>query len=75
VKKRHVDIRKQFGDNIRQIRKEQGISQEALALLSDLDRSYMGGVERGQRNISLLNIRKIADALKVAPADLFHGIS
>ena len=59
-----------FGDAIRAIRKEHGISQEGLALKCGLDRSYFGAVERGQRNVSLTNILKIADALETRPADL-----
>jgi transcriptional regulator with XRE-family HTH domain len=59
-----------FGDAIRAIRKEHDISQEGLALKCGLDRSYFGAVERGQRNVSLTNIVKIADALETRPADL-----
>jgi transcriptional regulator with XRE-family HTH domain len=65
------DIRKQFGDRLRYLRSLRKLSQEDLAHLCDLDRSYIGGVERGQRNISLLNIKKIADALFVSPKELF----
>ncbi|HEY4811478.1 MAG TPA: helix-turn-helix transcriptional regulator [Solirubrobacteraceae bacterium] len=60
-----------FGDAIRAIRKEQGISQEAFALKCGLDRSYFGAVERGERNVSLTNILRIAEALEVRPAVLF----
>jgi transcriptional regulator with XRE-family HTH domain len=60
-----------FGDAIRAIRKEQGISQEALALKCGLDRSYYGAVERGERNVSLTNIIRIADALQTRPATVF----
>jgi transcriptional regulator with XRE-family HTH domain len=60
-----------FGDAIRAIRKEQGISQEALALKCGLDRSYYGAVERGERNVSLTNIIRIAEALRARPADIF----
>ena len=55
---------------MRQLRLERGMSQEALALQSDLDRSYVGGVERGERNISLVNIQRIATALDVPPGEL-----
>lgn len=65
------DIRKQFGDRVRYLRINRQLSQEDLAHLCNLDRSYIGGVERGQRNISLLNIKKIADALCVSPRELF----
>jgi DNA-binding XRE family transcriptional regulator len=64
-------IKAAFGQRVRELRAKKGLSQEALALASELDRSYIGGVERGERNVSLLNIRKIADALGVAVKDLF----
>ncbi len=54
-----------FGQRIREVRTQKGLSQEDLALASDLDRTYIGGVERGERNISLLNMHKIATALGV----------
>jgi transcriptional regulator with XRE-family HTH domain len=60
-----------FGDAIRAIRKEQGVSQEAFALKCGLDRSYYGAVERGERNVSLTNIVRIAEALKTRPGALF----
>jgi len=50
------------------------MSQEQLADASGLDRSYIGGVERGERNVSLLNITKIARALGVSPKDLLEGV-
>jgi len=56
---------------MRELRTKKGLSQEGLALACDLDRTYVGGVERGERNVSLLNIRKIADALGVAVRDMF----
>ena len=67
--KKH-DYLKKVGLNIRKARKEKGLSQESLALSSDLDRSYVGGVERGERNISVVNLKKIADALKVTVSEL-----
>ena len=60
-----------FGAAIRTIRQEQGISQEALALKCGIDRSYFGAVERGERNVALANILKIATALQTTPAQLF----
>jgi len=64
-------IKKRFGERIRNLRKQQGLSQEALALACNLDRTYIGGVERGERNISLINICKIAEALRVDVKELF----
>lgn len=64
-------LSKNFGNKVREIRKQQGVSQEALAGLADLDRTYIGGIERGIRNPSLKNIGKIANALKVKTRDLF----
>lgn len=65
---------KKVGQSIKQARKERGISQESLALAADLDRSYVGGVERGERNISIVNLKKIADALKVPVSQLLKGL-
>jgi transcriptional regulator with XRE-family HTH domain len=60
-----------FGQAIRVMRKERGISQEGLALKCELDRSYFGAVERGERNVSLTNMLKITKALDVLPSELF----
>lgn len=66
-----VDPRIIFGAYVVKLRKAKGWSQEKLALESGIARSYMGAVERGKRNIALLNIYKIAEALNVAPSELF----
>ena len=63
-------VRMAFGARVREIRRRQGIAQERLALLSGLDRSYMGRVERGERNVTLVNICKIANGLNVSAATL-----
>lgn len=60
-----------FGKKVKELRKQKGLSQEALALLCDLDRSYIGGVERGERNINLINIYKITLALNINIKDFF----
>jgi transcriptional regulator with XRE-family HTH domain len=69
-KKSEAIIQRNFGKRVRELRKQKGISQEALALACNLDRTYVGGVERGERNISLINIHKISQALKVFPSEL-----
>ncbi|MCG8313734.1 MAG: helix-turn-helix domain-containing protein [Pseudomonadales bacterium] len=59
-----------FGERVRQIRKEKGLSQEALADLAGIDRSYMGHIERGDQNITLTKIYQISEALRVSVSDL-----
>jgi DNA-binding XRE family transcriptional regulator len=72
-KETEQNLKKAFGAKVRQLRQEKGMSQEQLALLCDLDRTYVGGVERGERNISLINIHKIARALGVPVKELFNA--
>lgn len=67
-----TDIKKQFGEQIRQLRKDKRMSQEELAFKSSLHRTYISDVERGYRNISLKNIEKIAKALGKDPKDLLE---
>ena len=55
-----------FGERVREIRKEKGLSQEELAHKADLHRTYIGMIERAEKNITLLNIEKIANALEVS---------
>jgi transcriptional regulator with XRE-family HTH domain len=69
-KKREAEIQGQFGKRLREIRKQKGFSQESLALVCGLDRTYIGSVERGERNISLINIYRIALALGVPAGEL-----
>lgn len=71
--KREAQIQKHFGERVRELRKQKELSQEALALVCELDRTYIGGVERGERNISLVNIYKIAAALGVPVKELFNA--
>lgn len=59
-----------FGQAIRELREERGISQEAFALKCGIDRSHYGGMERGERNPSLTSVFKIADALGVCPSEI-----
>jgi transcriptional regulator with XRE-family HTH domain len=65
----------QFGANVRVRREAMAISQEELADLAGLHRTYIGSVERGERNVSLMNILRIAAALKCCAADLLDGIT
>jgi len=67
-----ADPRVQFGLKLIEVRKSRHWSQERLALESGLARSYLGGVERGKRNIALLNIIKLAEALHVPPSLLLE---
>lgn len=64
-----------FGRAVRSVRLDKGISQEALADLAQLDRSYMGGIERGEHNLALINITKIAAALGMTVAELMAKAS
>jgi transcriptional regulator with XRE-family HTH domain len=60
----------ELGLAIRGARLEMGLSQEALAVDADLDRSYMGGIERGEHNLTLINLQRIATALGTQPSKL-----
>jgi transcriptional regulator with XRE-family HTH domain len=68
------DIRVRFGKAVRQKRHKLGVSQEAFADLCGLDRTYLGGIERGERNVALVNIEKIARALKLSVSELFRTV-
>ena len=65
------DIKKLFGSNVKKYRLQKGISQEKLADISGLHRTYISDVERGIRSISLDNIKKIANALEIEEFKLF----
>ena len=60
-----------LGQRIRMVRKKQGLSQESVALASGIDRSYYGGIERGEHNVAVVNLEKIAIALGISLKDLF----
>ncbi|SIN65694.1 DNA-binding transcriptional regulator, XRE-family HTH domain [Parasphingorhabdus marina DSM 22363] len=68
-----MDIRKQFGANVRKHRQATGLSQEQFALQHDIDRTYVSGIERGKRNPTIVIVNKFAKALDVSIADLFDG--
>ncbi|MDI5891779.1 helix-turn-helix domain-containing protein [Halomonas rhizosphaerae] len=71
------EILTSFGKNVRNIRKNKGLSQEELAALAGIDRSYMGHIERGEKNITLTKIYQISEALGVEVSELFpsDGVS
>lgn len=66
---------RRFGLNVRRLRQAQGLSQESLASLAGLHRTYVGGIERGERNVTITNVIKLARALDVEPARLLEGMS
>lgn len=66
-----ADIKTRFGANVRKLRQAKGLSQEAFADICGLHRTYIGAIERGERNVSLGNIEKIAKALGVSISSLF----
>lgn len=68
------DIRVRFGRALRVRRRKLGVSQEEFADMCGLDRTYVGGIERGERNVALVNIEKIARALKISPSELFRAV-
>ena len=63
-----------FGQRIRELRLKNGLSQEKFALQIGMDRSYLASVEAGKRNISLMNIKKIADGIGITLSELFQGL-
>lgn len=69
----NMDIKEKIGKRIKYIRESKGMSQKDLAYSADLDRSYIASVENGARNISIVNIEKIAHALKVSLATFFSS--
>jgi len=62
-----------FGNKVRELRKEQGLSQEELAEIAGVHRTYVGMIERAEKNITLKNIEKISKALKVKIRDIFNN--
>lgn len=67
-------IIERFGQRIKEIRNNQGISQEKFALLIDMDRTYYASVENGKRNVSINNIEKIAKGFNISLEELFKGL-
>ena len=71
---RSPDILLRFGARVREFRKRKGYSQETFAERCGLDRTYIGGIERGERNVALRNIETIAKALDITLCDLMRGL-
>lgn len=71
-KGQRISARQRFSYNLRQARLERGISQEELAELADLHRTYVGSVERGERNVSIDNIERLSKALGLDVVDLLR---
>lgn len=67
-------ILKEFGQTIRDLRNKEGLSQEKFALKIGMDRTYYASVENGNRNISLINIKKISDGFGISISELFRGL-
>lgn len=67
-------IKEALGIRIRELRNKSGLSQEQFALLIDMDRTYLASIELGKRNISLENIKKIADGFNISLSELFDGV-
>jgi transcriptional regulator with XRE-family HTH domain len=68
------DILERFGQRVRELRLQQGYSQEGFAAACELDRTYMGGIERGERNLALRNIHRIAETLGISISELTKGL-
>ncbi len=66
-----INIKERFGERVRKLRQSKGLSQEELAFKAGMHRTYLGGIERGERNPSLRNIAAIAKALGVTLSELF----
>lgn len=67
-------IQKEFGNRCRELRENLGLSQEKFALKINMDRTYYASVETGKRNLSLANIKKIADGFGISLEALFKGV-
>ena len=69
------DARRRFGQNLRELRLAAELSQERFAETAGLHRTYVSGIERGERNISLDNIIRVSRALDISPGVLFEGVA
>ena len=69
-----MNIKDKIGSRIRQLRQEKRLSQEAFADLCELDRTYISSIEKGKRNVSIINLEKIANALNINLSALFNDL-
>ena len=69
-----MDIKQKFGNNLKRLRLEKGLSQEKLALNADIDRTYIPSIEKGERNVSIVIAEKLAIALNVPITELFEEL-
>ena len=68
-----MDIKENFGKRLRELRNEKGISQEQFSFECELDRTYIASIEKGKRNVSIVNIEKIANAFEMPVSDYFNS--
>ncbi|HEY6163160.1 MAG TPA: helix-turn-helix transcriptional regulator [Bacteroidia bacterium] len=66
-----MDIKQKFGKRLREFRKKAGLSQEQLANMAEIDRTYIPSIEKGERNVSITIVEKLARALKISEKDFF----
>lgn len=69
-----MNVKDKIGSRIRQLRQEKHFSQEAFADMCELDRTYISSIEKGKRNVSIINLEKIANALNVSLSTLFNDL-
>lgn len=69
-----MNIKEKIGNRIRQLRQDEHLSQEVFADLCELDRTYISSIEKGKRNVSIINLEKIANALNINLSTLFNDL-
>ena len=68
-----MDIKENFGKRLRELRNEKGISQEKFSFECELDRTYIASIEKGKRNVSIVNVEKIANAFNISVSEFFNS--
>ena len=68
-----MDIRENFGKRLRELRTAKGLSQESFSFECELDRTYIASIEKGKRNISIVNIEKIVNAFDMSVSEFFNS--